>query len=248
MNEPLISIIVPAYNSERTIKKCIDSLLEIDYANYEIFIVDDGSVDRTKEILSEYRSRINIIESQHVGPSKCRNIAAKKAKGEFLAFTDSDCIVDKSWLRELIKGFTNEKVVSVGGIQFSPEGESKFGKSVQDFFELTGFLGGYIKKVQSSKFKVQSLEEKEKNIYKTKHNPSCNSIYRKDVFLDISGFDENLWPSEDVDLDYRLKKRGFEFRYNPQAVVYHYRPQNLGELSKMMYRYPRNPYQKIWFF
>ena len=203
MNEPLISIIVPAHNSERTIRKCVDSLLRLDYVNYEIFVVDDGSFDKTKEILSEYKSRVNIIENRHVGPSRCRNIAVKKAKGDFLTFTDSDCIVDKNWLKELMKGFVNEKVVSTGGIQLSPEDETKFGKMVQEFFNLTGFLGGYIKN--------KGAEE----IKRVEHNPSCNVAYRKSVFLDIGGFDENLWPSEDVDLDYRLKKRSFEFRYNP---------------------------------
>lgn len=62
-------------------------------------------------------------------------------------------------------------------------------------------------------------------------------MYRKDAFLEIGGFDETLWPSEDVDLDYRLKKKGYSFMYNPSVIVYHYRPQSLSALSKMMYRY-----------
>lgn len=225
MKEPFISVVVPAYNSEKTIKKCIDSLLSIEYPNYEIIIVDDGSIDRTREILSKYIDRIKIIESQHFGPSKCRNIAAKQAKGELVAFTDSDCIVEKNWLKELVEGFINNKIVGVGGIQLSPEDETNFGKNVQAFFELTGFLGGYIKFSSSEKLK------------EVPHNPSCNAIYRKSAFLNIGGFDENLWPCEDVDLDYRLNKAGFIFMYNPKAIVYHYRPQSLKALLKMMLRY-----------
>lgn len=225
MSEPLISIIVPAYNSEKTIKKCIDSLLGIDYANYEVFIVDDGSTDNTKNILSGYKDKITIIENQHSGPSRCRNIAASKAKGDFLAFTDIDCITGKDWIKELLRGFINDKVAATGGSQLSPQDETDFGKSVQRFFELTGFLGGYIKK------------KNKKEIIEVQHNPSCNVMYRKNIFLEIGGFDENLWPGEDVDLDYRLKKRGFIFKYNPSAVVYHYRPQSIRELSRMMFRY-----------
>ncbi len=105
--QPFISIIVPAYNAEETIRKCIDSLLRIDYPNYEILIIDDGSIDKTREILSEYKNRIILIESRHSGPSKCRNIAAKRSKGDFLAFTDADCLVDKNWLGELMRGFVN---------------------------------------------------------------------------------------------------------------------------------------------
>ncbi|MDD5006007.1 MAG: glycosyltransferase [Candidatus Omnitrophica bacterium] len=225
MNEPLISIIVPAYNSEKTIKKCIDSLLEIDYTNYEVFIVDDGSTDNTKNILSGYKDKITIIENKHFGPSRCRNIAASKAKSEFLAFTDSDCIVEKNWLKELSRGFINDKVAGTGGNQLSPQDETNFGKRVQQFFELAGFLGGYIKGKKNS------------DLSETGHNPSCNAMYRKDAFLGVGGFDEKLWPGEDVDLDYRLKLQGLMFMYNPKAIVYHYRPQSIRKLSIMMYRY-----------
>ncbi|MBL7196622.1 MAG: glycosyltransferase [Candidatus Omnitrophica bacterium] len=225
MSEPFVSIIVPVYNAEKTIRKCIESLLNIDYMQYDILIIDDESTDKTKEILSEYKNRIHIIESQHSGPSRCRNIAAKDAKGDFIAFTDSDCIVDKDWITELLKGFVNQKVASVGGSQYSPEDETYFGNRVQDFFDITGFLGGYIK------------NKKREDIVEVQHNPSCNAIYRREVFLEIGSFDEKLWPCEDVDLDYRLKKKGFVFMYNPKAIVYHYRPQSFKQLSEMMYRY-----------
>lgn len=225
MNEPRISIIVPVHNAEKTLKKCIESLLCLDYSNYEVAIVDDGSVDKTFAILGEYRDRITIIRSHHAGPSKARNDAAKIAQGDFLAFTDADCIVDKNWLNELLKGFENESIAAAGGSQYSPEEETAFGKRVQLFFELTGFLGGYIK------------GRDQDAIVEVAHNPSCNVMYRKSAFVGIGGFDEGLWPSEDVDLDYRLKKKKFNFRYNPRAVVYHYRPQSLKALSQMMYRY-----------
>lgn len=225
MSNPFISIIVPTYNAEKTVGKCIESLFVLEYSNYEIIIVDDDSTDKTKEILAEYKNRIRVIEERHSGPSRCRNTAVLEAKGEFIAFTDSDCVVDRNWLKELMKGFVDSDVVSVGGSQYSPADETEFGKRVQAFFELTGFLSGYIK------------GKNHNQIVEVVHNPSCNVMYRKKVFLEIGGFDEKLWPSEDVDLDYRLKKGGFIFMYNPKAIVYHYRPENLRQLSKMMYRY-----------
>jgi len=225
MNEPFVSVIVAAYNSEKKISKCINSLFNIGYPNYEIIVIDDGSTDRTKDVLSEFKGRINIIESKHSGPSKCRNIAVKEAKGEFIAFTDSDCIVDRNWIKELVKCFINDKVAGSGGIQLSPEDETHFGKRVQKFFDLTGFLGGYIKSSRSEELKEVS------------HNPSCNVMYRKSAFLEIGGFDEDIWPSEDVDLDFRLKKRGFIFMFNPKAIIYHYRAQSIKQLASMMHRY-----------
>lgn len=234
MNESHITIIVPAYNAEKTIRKCIESFLGIDYPKYDIIIIDDGSTDKTLEIISEYKDKLTIIRNQHSGPSKCRNDAAKISKVGFLAFTDSDCVVDKNWLNELIKGFVNEKIVGVGGVQLSPQDETKFGRSVQSFFELTGFLGGYIK---HNEYPESSIEDQNLRIREVSHNPSCNAMYRKDIFLEVGGFDETLWPSEDVDLDYRLKKKGYKFMFNPEAIVYHYRPQSLSHLSNMMYRY-----------
>ena len=62
-------------------------------------------------------------------------------------------------------------------------------------------------------------------------------MYRKNVFSEIGAFDENLWPGEDVDLDYRLKKKNYVIMNNSKAIVYHYRPESLKELLKMMYRY-----------
>jgi len=225
MSEPVISIIVAVFNGDRTINKCVQSLLSVDYPKYEIIIVDDGSTDRTKQILFGYKDKIRIIQLEHQGPSKCRNKAVLEAKGDFVAFTDSDCVVDKDWIRQLMRGFSSDDIVSVGGSQFSPEDDSYFGKRVQDCFALSGFIGGY--------FKKRGLA----NIVEVDHNPSCNVIYRKDIFLKEGGFDETLWPGEDVDLDYRLKRKGYKLFYNPLAKVYHYRPNSFRKLSSMMFRY-----------
>jgi len=225
MTEPKISIVVPAYNAEKTIKKCIESLLDIDYTNYEIIIVDDGSTDATKQILSGYKEKISVMALEHRGPSHCRNKAASASQAEYLAFTDADCIVDKQWLRELLKGFSQEAVTGVGGSQLSPNDETAFGRRVQSFFEKTGFLGGYIKTTANN------------SPVRTSHNPSCNVMYRRQFLLEVGGFDEGLWPGEDVDLDYRLEKRKFILMFNPKAIVYHYRPDSLKKICSMMYRY-----------
>jgi len=225
MTEPKISIIVPAYNVEKTIKRCIESLLRLNYGNYEIIIVDDGSTDATKQILSGYKEKISVMALEHRGPSHCRNRAVSESKAEYVAFTDADCIVDKNWLKELLIGFSGENIAAVGGSQLSPDDETAFGRRVQLFFELTGFLGGYIKKSRRN------------SLSKVPHNPSCNVMYRREALLAIGGFDEWLWPGEDVDLDYRLAKKGFVLLFNPRAIIYHYRPGSLKKVYSMMCRY-----------
>lgn len=225
MDKPLISIIIPAKNVESTIRKCLDSILRIDYPSYEIIVVDDGSTDGTPRILSEYKN-IKTITASGIGPSKTRNIAVKEAKGEFIAFTDADCAVDVNWLNELLSGFkVFPEAIACGGRQELPHDADDFEKDVFIFMKKTGFITDYMRKISKN------------GITEVNHNPSCNVIYRKSVFLKENGFLENLWPGEDVELDYRLRKKKYKLVFNPKAIVYHYRSKNINDFSKMMFRY-----------
>ncbi len=234
--QPEISVIVPVFNSEGTIDACLESLLNQDFPSYEIIIVNDGSTDKTAQIC-QAKKGVQIIETTNGGPSRARNIGVKKAAGEFVAFTDGDCIVHQQWLTELRKGFLRKEIASVGGDQISPENESRFGKNVQETFVILGFATSYMKT--------------QPNMAEIRHNPSCNSAYRKSVFETIGGFEESLWPGEDVDLDCRLTQQGCILMRNPKAIVKHFRPQSPTELRNMMQRYGGSAYlllRKYGFF
>jgi glycosyltransferase involved in cell wall biosynthesis len=220
--DPFVSIVIPAYNCEKTIGKCLDSLLKLDYPQYEILVVDDGSLDRTPDILKSYNN-ITILRTENKGPSHARNLAVQKAKGDYIAFTDSDCIVDPNWLQELFKGFVSDKVAGVGGDQQSPDDETPFGKDVQDFMKMAGIAGDYMKHHET--------------VVNTTHNPTCNVLYKKSVLLEAGLFDEKLWPGEDVDIDLKIKRKGWLLYYNPRAVVHHYRPKDPSSFCRMMERY-----------
>lgn len=222
MNEPFVSIIIPARNAQSTIKKCLDSIFELNYNHYEVIVINDGSSDSTGKTLAEYPN-IKVLTASGVGPSKARNLALEQTTGEFIAFTDADCIVENNWLTELLKGFGDGKIVGVGGTQKSPADDSWFGKRVQDFLCAFGFISDYIKSGPAVK--------------PANHNPSCNVMYRKSVLLELEGFLENLWPGEDVEIDYRIKKKGYALAFNPQARVSHYRPATAGAFNRMMFRY-----------
>jgi len=225
MNELSVAVIVSARNAEKTIDKCINSLLGLNYSNYRIIIIDDFSADRTSEILKRYQGKIELIfNTTALGPPKVRNMAAQRSKSEYLAFIDSDCIADADWLKELSRGFMGPDIVSVGGIQGIPPDESKFGRRVSLLLCKAGFCSDY-------------MRNKGNRIVSVSNNPSCNVMYRKDVFLGEGGFSEDLWPGEDVELDCRLKKKGYKIIFNPKAMVYHYRVGNLKAFSRMMYRY-----------
>jgi GT2 family glycosyltransferase len=229
MNGNFVSIIIPAYNSVRTMKKCVESVLALNYAAYEAIIVDDGSTDGTPAVLGKYKDnpKLRIIRVPNGGPSKARNMAIKEARGEFIAFTDSDCIVDREWLNNLMQGFAADgPVVAVGGGQLSPDDETAFGRDLNDFMKKTGVVADYMKDTPAGA-----------GILETDHNPSCNVMYKKEVLQKVGFFTEDLWPGEDVELDYKIRKLGYRLMFNPAAIVFHYRPADIKSFSKMMFRY-----------
>ena len=114
MKEQMISVIVPAYNSEMFIGKCIDSVLEQTYSNWELIAVDDGSRDKTLGILKKYAevdSRIRVIHQENQGPGIARNTGIAEAKGNYVVFIDSDDYIEKDYF--LLLSNHNEDVVFI---------------------------------------------------------------------------------------------------------------------------------------
>jgi len=221
---PFISIIIPAKNSQQTLKRCLDSISNLNYRDYEVIVINDGSTDETGRILSGCHG-IKIVTTAGIGPSRARNMAVAFARGAFIAFTDADCIVDKGWLDKLIEGFDYEpEAAGCGGRQELPEDASDFQKKVFLLMRKIGFVTDYMRRGENK-------------IVGVSHNASCCVMYKKDVFLKAGGFLEDLWPGEDVELDYKLKNSGYKLVFNPQAVVFHYRVGNPENFLKMMARY-----------
>lgn len=221
-SSPKISVVVPVHNCGSTVGKCLDSLIRLDHPSYEAIVVDDGSTDSTPQICRSY-SQIRLISLSKGGPSRARNVGISIARGEFVAFTDGDCVVESQWLSELEKGFIGPNVAGVGGDQVSPEDDSDAGKLVQEFLRTVGFVADYVKT-------GTTLRE-------TRHNPSCNSMYRRRALEEAGGFDENLWPGEDMDLDLKIGRLGYTLMYNPAAKVAHHRPDTYAKFARMLKRY-----------
>ena len=124
MKNPNLSIVIPAYNEENCIAECIKSLKKQTYKNFEIIIVDDGSKDKTREIVKSFKE-IKLISGQHNGPGASRNLGAKQAKGKILVFVDADMTFDKDYLKYLIKPLSKGEVIGVENeIQISSNFES----------------------------------------------------------------------------------------------------------------------------
>src|SRR5690606_17299195 len=105
-NQPLVSLVIPAYNAAAYIQRCLDSALHQDYPNIEIIVIDDGSTDSTSEILKGYGSQPGLVVTRmdNAGPSAARNAGIDRAKGEFLCFLDADDFVSPNYVSMLMKG------------------------------------------------------------------------------------------------------------------------------------------------
>ena len=107
-----VSVIVPVYNTEKYLRKCLDSLVNQDFSDYEIVIVNDGSTDNSESIIKEYVSKYDFIKSftkENGGLSSARNYGIDKASGNYLAFVDSDDYVESNYLKELYESITKNK-------------------------------------------------------------------------------------------------------------------------------------------
>lgn len=106
-----ISVIIPVYNAEKTLRRCLDSIMSSEYEDYEVIVINDGSTDNSASILGEYASqdqRIRIINQTNAGPSVARNKGLSMAAGEIIAFIDSDDYVRGDYLDQLAKAFDEQ--------------------------------------------------------------------------------------------------------------------------------------------
>ncbi len=109
MNNPLISVIIPCYNAEKTLAKCLDSVLHQTYPHLQILIINDGSKDKTPEIITEYQQkdqRIKAFHTENKGVSTARNLGLEHAQGEYICFVDSDDWVDADYCETLYQTLT----------------------------------------------------------------------------------------------------------------------------------------------
>ena len=116
---PFVSVIVCSYNGAKTLAQCLESLGRIDYPNFEVILVDDGSTDDTREIAARF-PHVRYFHQTNHGLSHARNYGAAVAKGEIFAYTDSDCMADPDWLYYLLSTLLSGDYAGVGGPNVSP--------------------------------------------------------------------------------------------------------------------------------
>jgi len=200
---PRVSVVVASYNGARTLKTCLDSLAGLNYPDYEVILVDDGSTDDTPQIAQLFHS-VRYLRHQNLGLSAARNAGIAAATGEIVAFTDSDCRADEDWLYYLVSDLLKSDFAGIGGHNFLPPEDSCVAAAVM---------------VSPGGPAHVMLTDRE-----AEHIPGCNMAFYKWALQEIGGFDPVFRKAgDDVDLCWRLLKAGRKIGFSPPGFVWHYR-------------------------
>jgi len=213
-----VSIIIPTFNREKTVINCINSLLNIDFEDFEIIIIDDASKDdteiRIKECFSGNKKIRYFRLNNNCGVAVARNEGIKHANGDWLCFVDSDNIVDKHFLEELLNlAYSDEKIGFVGPKMCylnDPKRIWYAGAEINLLTSKTHYIG------------VNEIDKGQHDqIREVGHIPNV-SLIKRDVIKDIGLFDFTYFTTyEESDLAMRAKRSGYKVIFCPTAVVYH---------------------------
>lgn len=215
MGKP-VSIIIVTHNREKEVDLCVESIFNSDYDKYEVIVVDNASIDNTIKILEEkYKSKIKLIRSnKNLMAGGGRNLGAKYAKGEYLLFVDSDNIVDKEMVAELVKGIkflSNAGIVGPLMYYFKdPKRIWWAGANINLWTSKTKYVGiGEIDKGQYNKIKEVG------------HIPNV-FMTRKTIWDKIGGIDKDyVMHYEESDFAEKVKRLGYKLYRVPGAETLH---------------------------
>ena len=201
---PMVSVVVASYNGDRTLDLCLNSLRALNYPNYEVILVDDGSTDSTEQIARRFPNVRYIRHEVNQGLSVARNTGTEAATGEIVAFTDSDCRADEDWLYYLVSDLLNSEFAGIGGHNLLPPEDSWVAAAVMVS------PGGPAHVMLTDRV--------------AEHIPGCNMAFYKWALEEIGGFDPIFRKAgDDVDVCWRLQQRGYRLGFSPGGFVWHYR-------------------------
>ena len=199
---PRISVVVCSYNGGRTIRDCCEGLCRLEYPDFEVIVVDDGSTDDTASIAASYAFKV--IRTRNMGLSHARNLGLREATGEIVAYIDDDAYPDPAWLTHLATSFVRSDHAGIGGPNITaPE---------------DGPLARCIGNSPGNPTHVLLTDEE------AEHLPGCNMAFRKSALEAIGGFDEQFRiAGDDVDICWRVRAGGGTLGFSPAAMVWHHR-------------------------
>jgi glycosyltransferase involved in cell wall biosynthesis len=214
--KPLVSVIIPNYNSKKTINQCLASVLSALPADKEVIVVDDVSTDESPEIISKYPVRLFRLE-KNSGPAQARDFGVKKSNGSYLVFIDSDVIIQKDTIVELVKVIKDKQAGGVLGLS------TPLSKDLVSFSFVARSLG------------VSSVSDKK--IREVDSVGAGLTAYPRKVFEELQGYDEEFRVGEDLEFNIRLKKAGYKQFLVPSATAYHDHPSTIEGVARKWFQY-----------
>lgn len=212
-----ISVVIPAYNTEERIGDVLDAILHQTIDPIEVIVVDDGSSDRTLEIVEEYRKkykRLRVITQKNSGAVSATNRGIRNSSGDIICLIDSDTIIERNWIQKIIKEFDDPEVnVAAGSIL-------TFNKS-----NIWAKIMGY-----DLEYRYWAIKSKYVN-----HVSTCATLYRRKVFENTGLFDANLKYGYDNDMAYQIRKAGYKIVIRKDAKTWHCWRETLGEYLKQQF-------------
>ena len=207
----MISIIIPTYNEEDVILDCLNSLSKQTTKDFEVIVVDDGSTDKTVELIQNsgiFKDSLRVLKGKHEGAGSSRNLGARSAKGEILVFVDADMTFEKNFLKMLVKPIISKKTKG------------------------TNSLDEYVSNWEKPLARAYSLNENwDRNKRHPKNTPPTQKVFRailRTEFDRVGGFTPGGY-NDDWSLSEKL---GYEADIAEKAIFYHKNPDSLSEIFK----------------
>ena len=198
---PAMSVVVCSYNGADTIRDTLEGLLALDYPDYEIIVVDDGSRDDTAAITREYG--LQPISTENRGLSNARNTGWQKATGTIIAYIDDDAYPDPHWLQYLAHTYLGTDYVAVGGLSPAPPND--------------GPIADCVANAPGRPVHVLLTDTE------AEHIPGCNMSFKREVLERIGGFDPRYRTAgDDVDICWRISEQGWKIGYHASALNWHH--------------------------
>jgi GT2 family glycosyltransferase len=200
---PPITVAIATNNGAATLEECLRGVRALDYPDYEVVVVSDGSTDATAAIAAGHEG-VRLIETPRQGLAAARNTALRAARGEIIAYLDDDATPDPDWLSHLARAFAAGGYAAVGGPNVLPPGSPAVAQCVANA------PGGPTHVLLSDG--------------EAEHVPGCNMAISKQALLGLGGFDPQFRAAgDDVDVCWRLLDGGLRIGFSPGALVYHHR-------------------------
>jgi len=219
-----VSVVVPVRNRELTIQPLLDSLQKLDYDTnkVEVIVVDGNSTDKTQEIVKKYP--VKLVVEKRKGLNLARNTGIKCAKGEIVAFTDSDCIVPPNWITKIVENFKDPQISCVGGSAKALDND---------------FISQY---ADNSIVRLMPFFTKREELKKVKpffrHPAGCNMAFRRKVAEEVGYFDEHIqYGFDEVEFADRICRAGYKMVLDPDVLVWHKHRSTFREFLKQNFQY-----------